>query len=1064
MNPCGGCSTCSCGCCQGVEALTPLAVYNRPGLPAIRYGAGGYVEFFETMKARLSTLAVPTGDGAGDLARPLVALRTREPADPSIALLDAWATVADILSFYQERIANEGYLETATERLSVLQLARLVGYRLRPGVAASVHLAFTLETTPPGQVPVGPRPPESYHTEIPIGTRAQSVPAPGETMQSFETAERFVARSEWNALRPRLGRPQVLSADDAESVSNVYLKGTATNLKKGDALLLVVGRDQADRVLRFVAAVELQQDDDRTKVTLFSRDRPRLLQAAVEATVAQARASAPAGARSRRALAVLDDLATNVSGALSPDEIEQHIEAAATALEPIHADAQARGFTRVAPWTARVIAQLRTPAVEPTAAIANGRKAVTLTDLLPSLVRVPLPPPRAVVDPRRVFSYGADTPARALSLFRPALADLLYSVWNRLPSSQPETLQVFALRVVSSPFGYNAAKQVTYDDAHQVNPQSDWEEWAPANETTTILSLESAHDDIRSSGYAVLVGPGQSASAHTPALGARLETVIGTRTYVVEGADTISRTDYGISAKTTRLYLNEPWWKGASEESIATLRRTLVYAGSEQLETADEPIEDDVAGQEIELGDLYEGLEAGRPVIVEGERTLDGVGGTGKRVAELAILAGVQQGVAKLDPGDARSADRPGERVHTTLQFTAPLTFTYSRPTVGVYANVIRATHGESRAELLGSGDGSKVLQSFALRQPPLTYTSAPTASGVDSTLEVRVDDLLWHESDSFLALGPADRGYVTRTGDDGKTTVVFGDGRRGRRLPTGVNNVAALYRSGIGKPGNVRATAITLLAAKPLGVKDVVNPLPASGGADAESRDQARRNVPVAVSALDRLVSVQDYEDFARMFGGIGKASASRFPLGTRAVVHVTVAAVDDAPLATDSDLYRNLLLALQRFGDPLQAVQLAVRELVIATVNARIRIDPDYLWADVEAATRALLQDRFGFENRDLAQSLATSEVLAAIQSVAGVVYAELELTGLTEDGAVSLLTPRPSRERFFDLPVFHRMQSRGIRVFPARPGDDGILPAQIAYVTPDLRDAVVLTEITS
>ena len=45
-----------------------------------------------------------------------------------IALLDAWATVGDVLTFYQERIANEGYLRTATERRSVLELARLVGY------------------------------------------------------------------------------------------------------------------------------------------------------------------------------------------------------------------------------------------------------------------------------------------------------------------------------------------------------------------------------------------------------------------------------------------------------------------------------------------------------------------------------------------------------------------------------------------------------------------------------------------------------------------------------------------------------------------------------------------------------------------------------------------------------------------------------------------------------------------------------------------------------------------------------------------------------------------------
>src|SRR5213592_4224280 len=98
---------------------------------------------------------------------PLVGLTTREASDSAIALLDAWATVAEVLTFYQERIANEGYLRTATERRSILELARLVGYRLRPGLSASVYLAYTLEPT-------------QESTVIEIGNKAQSLPGPNE--------------------------------------------------------------------------------------------------------------------------------------------------------------------------------------------------------------------------------------------------------------------------------------------------------------------------------------------------------------------------------------------------------------------------------------------------------------------------------------------------------------------------------------------------------------------------------------------------------------------------------------------------------------------------------------------------------------------------------------------------------------------------------------------------------------------------------------------------------------------------------------------------------------------
>ena len=54
------------------------------------------------------------------LRYPLSRLATRSTGDPAIAILDAWALVADVLTFYQERIANEGYLRTATERRSIL--------------------------------------------------------------------------------------------------------------------------------------------------------------------------------------------------------------------------------------------------------------------------------------------------------------------------------------------------------------------------------------------------------------------------------------------------------------------------------------------------------------------------------------------------------------------------------------------------------------------------------------------------------------------------------------------------------------------------------------------------------------------------------------------------------------------------------------------------------------------------------------------------------------------------------------------------------------------------------
>ena len=191
-------TTTACGCCSGVTQRTPLEVENRPGLSAIAYRVGVHSDFFASMIAGLT-----------DADRPRLAdLGTRDHDDFSIALLDAWAVTADVLAFYNERLANESYLRTARERTSLQELGRLIGYRLRPGVAAETYLAFALE--PPPDVPAaatkdpGSAPPVTPATvTLEEGLRVQSIPGPGEKPQTFETVEEVEARPEWNACRRR---------------------------------------------------------------------------------------------------------------------------------------------------------------------------------------------------------------------------------------------------------------------------------------------------------------------------------------------------------------------------------------------------------------------------------------------------------------------------------------------------------------------------------------------------------------------------------------------------------------------------------------------------------------------------------------------------------------------------------------------------------------------------------------------------------------------------------------------------------------------------------------------
>jgi predicted phage baseplate assembly protein len=217
---------------------------------------------------------------------------------------------------------------------------------------------------------------------------------------------------------------------------------------------------------------------------------------------------------------------------------------------------------------------------------------------------------------------------------------------------------------------------------------------------------------------------------------------------------------------------------------------------------------------------------------------------------------------------------------------------------------------------------------------------------------------------------------------------VIFGDGMRGARLPTGQENVKATYRAGLGPDGMVAAGALTLLQTKPLGIREVVNPVAADGAAAPEALEDARAHAPLTVLTLDRIVSLKDYEDFAAAFAGVGKAQVSALWTGITHLVHLTVAAADGTPVTTSSALYANLVAAVQRLRDPATPVQVAGYALLHFKLAAQVCVDASYLRERVEQDIRAALAAKFAFAARAFGQQVTLAEVVTVIQSVAGVV----------------------------------------------------------------------------
>ena len=770
-----------CGCCEGLAASTPVEVHNRPGLAAIAYRVGTHSLFKESMLARLSTSDLPALQG----------LDTRDDDDFAVALLDAFATVADVLTFYQERIVNESYLRTATERFSLVELARLIGYEPRPGVAASTYLAFKLEDVP-GSPPT---------VTINAGTKVQSLPGQDELPQTFETGEKIEARVEWNELRPRRTSPEVPAAYDR---MHAYLKGVTTNLRPGDQLLIVgPGREDG-----------------------------------------------PGSAESEQ-------------------------------------------------WGFRILSS-----VEPDA--EADRTLVRWDEPLGSTI-----PP-------------VESPASGAT--------------------------VFALRVHASLFGYNAPQwealpellRTKLDSIYRFKDNYGADAFLPASPKE--INLDAVYPHVAARSWVVLTSSDQ------------------VELYGVERVSEEAKAAYTISAKSTRLELS-----GENLDKFSP-RTTTVYAQSEELPLAEYPIHEDVGNDQIVLDTAVEGLAGGQVVLVTGTTTSD------------------EPGVEAVTIKKA-STSPVGLAV---LQFDDDLANTYKIESVVIYANVAPATHGETREEVLGSGDAGAAFQSFTLRESPLTYLRSTTPGGTQSTLQVRVNDMLWREAPSLYGHGPNDRIFASHRDDDGKTTVQFGDGRSGARPPTGQENVRATYRKGIGLEGAVEADQLSLLLTRPLGVRSVTNPRAATDAANPEPRDDIRCNAPLTVLTLDRIVSLQDHEDFARAYAGISKALATWVWDGEVRGVFVTVAGPEGKE--PSSPLLEDLLTTIRKAGDPYHPLFVKPYQAAMFNVRARVKVDADFLPEKVLAAVEESLRARFSFEARSFGQPVALSEVIAVVQEVAGVVAVDV------------------------------------------------------------------------
>lgn len=900
-----------CGCCTGTTVDTPVTKFNRPGLPAIAYRIGTQPGFKASLLARLSSTDYPA----------LASLSTRADSDWSIALCDAAATLGDVLTFYQERIANESYLRTATERRSVLELAALIGYQLAPGVAASTAFAFTLESAP-GQPALASQP-----STIPVGTRVQSIPDPGQDAQTFETVAAITGRVQWNAIPARSTETITIAQD----LTELYFAGIATQLQPGDAIL-IVGRERLQKAtsnrwdLRWIEAVTTDTTRNLTHVTwsggLGSHWHPSQPSSqGVHVYALRARAALFGNNAPDPRLMI----GANQQPLSGSDWSNQSINSAAQRidLDAVYSKvvkgswvALAGGNAGGSSLTGYVeLYRVKAVAQRSQTLYAMSARYTTLTVDTNEHLDTSIYSLRGT----SVLAQSEELPQAPRPLLYPLFGTAV-DLQTRQPDLQPE--QLIAVYGKRQRIGFNVdadPTQVSFPDFPGRTPQ-------PTDSFPLLaapqLIISGGLQDLQPSDIDPSPPPGT-----TPPSGSIL--------WTVQDSD---GSTLKIQAPAASIVLQPAL---STDDSLSEVC-TLVKGADAVVNTPD----------------------------------------------------------------------------YTTLTLTLPLANCYDRATVTVNANVAPATHGVTVAEIGGSGDASQVDQRFTLKQSPLTYvTSATDASGRSSTLVARINGVQWQEVNTLYGSAPTDRVYTLRQDDDGTTTVAFGDGINGARLPSAQNNVRFSYRQGTGVAGNLRSSQLTMLLTRPLGVKSATNPPPATGGQDPETLDDGRGNAPLRVLTLDRAVSIDDYANFSRTFAGIAKSYAIWIEDPGARGIYVTVGGPDGETFPADSDTLTNLSTALRTYGDAL--LPLSIQSYVNATftLQATIKVDPAYDSDAVMAAVTLALRSAYCFDARDFGQPVTLDEVYAVIQDVDGVIAADISQLYRLDAGAT---TPQPAARLLAALPA--------------------------------------------
>jgi predicted phage baseplate assembly protein len=366
---------------------------------------------------------------------------------------------------------------------------------------------------------------------------------------------------------------------------------------------------------------------------------------------------------------------------------------------------------------------------------------------------------------------------------------------------------------------------------------------------------------------------------------------------------------------------------------------------------------------------------------------------------------------------------------------------------VRVLQNTVSAANVRTiRNELLGSSDGTP-LQTFNFTQGAylegefveVRERDMPNADeivdlGKDAVRAASTEDgggfwVRWKPVESFFESGARSRHYL-RNPTMGQ--IHFSDGTKGMMPPEGRNSIyARRYRTGGGVRGNVNSNTLTALTRSIAYIEKVFNPLPAAGGADAETIDEAKVRAPLEIKSRDRAVTAEDFESLA-LRASTGIARAKCLPSG-RHDGHVLLVIVPRGD-ERNPDLTRKLvappelLRYVKNFIDDRRLVSTVLEVVKPAYIEVSIKVtlirrsvgQGDRVRREIETRLRRYLHPLVG--GRDgkgwpFGRSVYKSDLAHIIEDIPGVELIDA-ITIYDEDRRVAIEAVRLEAEQLVHL----------------------------------------------